>query len=157
MTGPTYYPATPRIGQTWTDSVAIAGEDRTIAMRYRKRDDRLMLPGDQPDLRSGFTGELPQLPLTTSAVRGREADRPGGACGGMRSARRRTGRGSTAGRPPADVGRADRQHAATAHRRTGSCIQPGSGGQFGTAPGDHDAGWAVSRIGHGVVVEVARG
>lgn len=37
-----------RIGPTWTDSVAIEGEDRTVAMRHRTRDDRLILPTEQP-------------------------------------------------------------------------------------------------------------
>lgn len=37
-----------RIGPVWTDSVAIEGEDRTIAMRYRTNPDRLILPGEPP-------------------------------------------------------------------------------------------------------------
>ncbi len=37
-----------RIGPTWTDAVAIAGEDRVIAMRHRTNEDRLILP---PELR----------------------------------------------------------------------------------------------------------
>ncbi len=43
---------TVRIGPTWTDSVAIEGEDRCIAMRHRTHDDGLILPGEAPD-RSG--------------------------------------------------------------------------------------------------------
>ncbi len=37
-----------RIGPTWTDSVAIAGEDQTLAMRHRTNDDRLILPTELP-------------------------------------------------------------------------------------------------------------
>ncbi len=33
-----------RVGPVWTDSVAIAGENETIAMRHRTNDDRLILP-----------------------------------------------------------------------------------------------------------------
>ena len=37
-----------RIGPTWTDSVAIAGENQTLAMRHRTHDDRLILPTELP-------------------------------------------------------------------------------------------------------------
>lgn len=38
-----------RIGQRWTDSVAIEGEDRCVAMRHRTRDgDRLVVPAELP-------------------------------------------------------------------------------------------------------------
>jgi len=37
-----------RVGPVWTDSVAIAGEDETIAMRHRTNDDRLILPTELP-------------------------------------------------------------------------------------------------------------
>lgn len=43
-----------RIGPTWTDSVAIEGEDRTVALRQRTRDDRLILPTEQP----GYSGAV---------------------------------------------------------------------------------------------------
>ncbi|MPZ66370.1 MAG: hypothetical protein GEU83_12950 [Pseudonocardiaceae bacterium] len=33
-----------RIGPTWTDAVAIAGEDRVVALRHRTDEDRLILP-----------------------------------------------------------------------------------------------------------------
>lgn len=33
-----------RIGPVWTDSVAIAGEDRVIGMRHRTDDDKPILP-----------------------------------------------------------------------------------------------------------------
>ncbi|MGH4018172.1 MAG: hypothetical protein ACRDT0_02790 [Pseudonocardiaceae bacterium] len=33
-----------RVGPQWTDSVAISGEDQTLAMRHRSNDDRLILP-----------------------------------------------------------------------------------------------------------------
>lgn len=39
---------TVRIGPVWTDAVAIAGEDRTIAMRYRTDSDRLIVPCELP-------------------------------------------------------------------------------------------------------------
>jgi hypothetical protein len=32
----------------WTDSVAIAGENETLAMRHRTNDDRLILPTELP-------------------------------------------------------------------------------------------------------------
>ncbi len=35
-----------RVGRTWTDAVAIEGEDRTVAMRTRTNEDRLILPTD---------------------------------------------------------------------------------------------------------------
>lgn len=97
MTGHTYYPATPylrrltptngwrgqlirdrhgqpvaivavRIGPTWTDSVAIEGEDRCVALRHRTNDDRLIPPGssDAVWFRDGrcvdVLAELLQLP-----------------------------------------------------------------------------------------------
>ncbi len=37
-----------RIGPMWTDSVAIEGEDRTVAMRHRTHDDRLIVPSEPP-------------------------------------------------------------------------------------------------------------
>ncbi len=37
-----------RIGSTWTDAVAIAGESETLAMRHRTNDDRLILPTELP-------------------------------------------------------------------------------------------------------------
>ncbi|MDQ3989333.1 MAG: hypothetical protein M3291_09080 [Actinomycetota bacterium] len=37
-----------RVGQTWTDAVAIEGEDRTVAMRTRTNEDRLILPTELP-------------------------------------------------------------------------------------------------------------
>ncbi|MPZ66753.1 MAG: hypothetical protein GEU83_15010 [Pseudonocardiaceae bacterium] len=38
-----------RIGPTWTDAVAIEGEDRCVAMRHRTHDDGgLILPTDLP-------------------------------------------------------------------------------------------------------------
>ncbi len=37
-----------RVGPVWTDSVAIAGEDQTLAMRHRTTDDRLILPTELP-------------------------------------------------------------------------------------------------------------
>ncbi|MGH3979830.1 MAG: hypothetical protein ACRDRZ_12660 [Pseudonocardiaceae bacterium] len=37
-----------RVGAVWTDSVAIAGEDQTVAMRHRTNDDRLILPAELP-------------------------------------------------------------------------------------------------------------
>ncbi len=41
-------PVAVRIGPTWTDSVAIAGENQTLAMRHRTNDDRLILPTELP-------------------------------------------------------------------------------------------------------------
>ena len=36
-----------RVGDTWTDSVAIEGEDRTVAMRHRTRgDSALIVPSE---------------------------------------------------------------------------------------------------------------
>ncbi len=35
---------TVRVGPTWTDSVAIEGEDRAVAMRHRTRDSDLIVP-----------------------------------------------------------------------------------------------------------------
>ncbi|MPZ67794.1 MAG: hypothetical protein GEU83_20690 [Pseudonocardiaceae bacterium] len=37
-----------RIGPPWTDSVAIEGEDRCIAMRHRTHDDGLIIPTELP-------------------------------------------------------------------------------------------------------------
>lgn len=38
-----------RVGPRWTDSVAIEGEDRCVAMRHRVRDgDRLVVPAELP-------------------------------------------------------------------------------------------------------------
>ncbi|MGH3979420.1 MAG: hypothetical protein ACRDRZ_10545 [Pseudonocardiaceae bacterium] len=37
-----------RVGPTWTDSVAISGEDQTLAMRHRTSGDRLILPAELP-------------------------------------------------------------------------------------------------------------
>ncbi len=39
---------TVRIGHTWTDSVAIEGEDRCVAIRCRTDSDRLILPTELP-------------------------------------------------------------------------------------------------------------
>lgn len=39
---------TVRIGPAWTDSVAIEGEDRVIAMRHRTHQDRLIVPSEPP-------------------------------------------------------------------------------------------------------------
>jgi hypothetical protein len=42
-----------RIGPTWTDAVAIEGEDRCVAMRHRTdAEQRLIVPGEAPE-RSG--------------------------------------------------------------------------------------------------------
>lgn len=35
-----------RVGPTWTDAVAIGGEDRTVAMRTRTNEDQLILPSE---------------------------------------------------------------------------------------------------------------
>ncbi|MGH4018202.1 MAG: hypothetical protein ACRDT0_02940 [Pseudonocardiaceae bacterium] len=35
-----------RIGPVWTDSVAIAGEDQTLAMRHRTRESDLIVPAE---------------------------------------------------------------------------------------------------------------
>jgi len=37
-----------RVGGTWTDSVAIEGEDRAVAMRHRTDSDRLIVPAELP-------------------------------------------------------------------------------------------------------------
>jgi len=37
-----------RVGPTWTDAVAIGGEDRTVAMRTRTNEDQLILPSELP-------------------------------------------------------------------------------------------------------------
>ncbi len=37
---------TVRVGPTWTDSVAIEGEHRAVAMRHRTRDSDLIVPPD---------------------------------------------------------------------------------------------------------------
>jgi len=37
-----------RVGPTWTDAVAIEGEDRTVAMRTRTNEDQLILPTELP-------------------------------------------------------------------------------------------------------------
>lgn len=37
-----------RIGPVWTDAVAIAAEDRTIAMRYPTDEERLIVPSALP-------------------------------------------------------------------------------------------------------------
>lgn len=37
-----------RIGPAWTDAVAIAAENRVIAMRHRTDEDRPVLPGQLP-------------------------------------------------------------------------------------------------------------
>ncbi len=42
-----------RVGDTWTDSVAIEGEDRTVAMRHRTRgDSALIVPSELGSERS---------------------------------------------------------------------------------------------------------
>ena len=50
-----------RIGLVWTDSVAIVGEDQTLAMRHRTNDDRLILPTELPFRVAG--GVAPPRPL----------------------------------------------------------------------------------------------
>lgn len=62
-----------RIGPTWTDSVAIEGEDRCVALRHRADSDRLILPSGPPGssgavwLRDGrcaeVLAELLELPV----------------------------------------------------------------------------------------------
>jgi len=48
-----------RVGDTWTDSVAIEGEDRTVAMRHRTRgDSALIVPSELGSERSA-----PRRPL----------------------------------------------------------------------------------------------
>ena len=37
-----------RVGPVWTDSVAIAGEDQTLAMRHRTRETALIVPAELP-------------------------------------------------------------------------------------------------------------
>jgi hypothetical protein len=37
-----------RVGPVWTDSVAIAGEDQTLAMRHRTRESALIVPAELP-------------------------------------------------------------------------------------------------------------
>lgn len=37
-----------RVGPRWTDSVAIRGEDQTVAMRHRTVEDRPIVPGELP-------------------------------------------------------------------------------------------------------------
>jgi len=37
-----------RVGPTWTDSVAIEGEDRCVAMRHRTRESELIVPAELP-------------------------------------------------------------------------------------------------------------
>jgi hypothetical protein len=37
-----------RVGPTWTDAVAIEGEDRTVAIRNRTNEDRLIVPSELP-------------------------------------------------------------------------------------------------------------
>jgi hypothetical protein len=37
-----------RVGARWTDSVAIAGENETLAMRHRTHDDRVISPIEPP-------------------------------------------------------------------------------------------------------------
>ena len=37
-----------RVGPVWTDSVAIAGEDQTLAMRHRTRESDLIVPAELP-------------------------------------------------------------------------------------------------------------
>lgn len=38
-----------RVGPTWTDAVAIEGEDRCVALRARTNEDRLIVPSQLPD------------------------------------------------------------------------------------------------------------
>ena len=50
-----------RVGDTWTGSVAIEGEDRTVAMRHPTRDDSaLIVPSE---LGSEVGGVAPRRPL----------------------------------------------------------------------------------------------
>ena len=37
-----------RVGATWTDSVAIEGEDRCVAMRHHTRESELIVPTELP-------------------------------------------------------------------------------------------------------------
>ncbi|MGH3979351.1 MAG: hypothetical protein ACRDRZ_10185 [Pseudonocardiaceae bacterium] len=37
-----------RVGPVWTDSVAISGEDQTIALRHRSRETALIVPAGLP-------------------------------------------------------------------------------------------------------------
>lgn len=37
-----------RVGPVWTDSITIAGEDQTLALRRRTNDYRLILPAELP-------------------------------------------------------------------------------------------------------------
>ena len=37
-----------RVGPIWTDAVAIEGEDRTVAIRTRSNEDRLIVPSELP-------------------------------------------------------------------------------------------------------------
>ncbi|MGH4021208.1 MAG: hypothetical protein ACRDT0_18665 [Pseudonocardiaceae bacterium] len=37
-----------RVGPVWTDSVAIAGEDQTVALRHRTRETDLIVPAELP-------------------------------------------------------------------------------------------------------------
>lgn len=37
-----------RIGPVWTDSVAIVGENQTLAMRHRTRESELIIPAELP-------------------------------------------------------------------------------------------------------------
>ncbi len=47
-----------RVGPVWSDSVAIAGEDRVIAMRHRTNQDRLIVPAALPsESRAGWHRE----------------------------------------------------------------------------------------------------
>lgn len=62
-----------RVGPTWTDTVAMAGETQTLAMRHRTDDDRLTLPTGLPSERravwrrhgrcADVLAELLELPL----------------------------------------------------------------------------------------------
>ena len=68
-----------RVGPVWTDSVAIAGEDQTLAMRHRTNDDRLILPTELPSesravwrrhgRRADVLTELFELPNSCAAHR----------------------------------------------------------------------------------------
>lgn len=63
---------TVRVGPTWTDAVAIEGEDRCVAIRTRTNDGGLILPGELPGTSSAVwhrdgrcedvLGELFELP-----------------------------------------------------------------------------------------------
>jgi len=68
-----------RIGSTWTDSVAIAGENETLAMRHRTNDDRLILQTELHGRCEDVLAELFELldpgPMGTAGVTGCDGTR----------------------------------------------------------------------------------